>query len=55
MIGIIDYKLSNINSVSNVLRLFNREFRFIEYNQDISDISMLILPGVGSFKKQWKI
>lgn len=51
MIGIIDYKLSNINSVSNVLRLFNREFRFIEYNQDISDISMLILPGVGSFKK----
>jgi glutamine amidotransferase len=51
MIGIIDYKLSNINSVSNVLRLFNREFRLIEYNQDISDISMLILPGVGSFKK----
>jgi glutamine amidotransferase len=51
MIGIIDYKLSNINSVSNVLKLFNREFRFIEYNQDISDISMLILPGVGSFKK----
>lgn len=51
MIGIIDYKLSNINSVTNVLRLFNRKFRLIEYNQDISDISMIILPGVGSFKK----
>ena len=51
MIGLIDYKLSNINSVSNVLRLLDKKFRLIEYEQDISDVSILILPGVGSFKK----
>ena len=30
MIGLIDYKLSNINSVSNVLRLLDKKFRLIE-------------------------
>lgn len=51
MIGLIDYKLSNINSVINVLKLLEKKFRLIDNNQDISDISMIILPGVGSFKK----
>ncbi len=51
MIGLIDYKLSNINSVANVLKLLEKKFRVIEKYQDISDISMIILPGVGSFKQ----
>ena len=54
MIGLIDYKLSNINSVANVLKLLGKKFRVIEKYQDISDISMIILPGVGSFKQAMK-
>ena len=51
MIGLIDYRLSNINSVINALKLLKKEFKIINHDQDISNISTLILPGVGSFKK----
>ncbi len=51
MIGLIDYRLSNINSVINALKLLKKKFKIINHDQDISNISTLILPGVGSFKK----
>ena len=45
MIGLIDYRLSNINSVINALKLLKKEFKIINHDQDISNISTLILQA----------
>ena len=49
VIGIIDYKLSNLNSVKNCLKKLNHEFIVITSEKDFVDATHYILPGVGSF------
>lgn len=49
MIGIIDLKVSNIH---NVCRFFNQlelKYKVINLKKDFKDISILFIPGVGSF------
>ena len=49
IIAIIDYKLSNLNSVKNCLKKLNFEFIIITCENDFVDATHYILPGVGSF------
>jgi|TARA_B100001057_G_scaffold457213_1_gene505324 imidazole glycerol-phosphate synthase subunit HisH len=49
VIGIIDYKLSNLNSVKNCLKKLNFDFTIITCANDFVDATHYILPGVGSF------
>ena len=51
MIGIIDYGLGNINSFVNILNLFEKKFCVVSNTSDFSNLSKIILPGVGSFDK----
>lgn len=54
VIGIIDYKLSNLNSVKNCLKKLNLEFIIITSEKDFIDATHYILPGVGSFNMAMK-
>lgn len=49
MIGIIDYSMGNLMSVSNALDYLKIENTIIEDPDKIKSISHLIIPGVGSF------
>lgn len=48
-IAVIDNKMGNIKSVTNVLTKLNAEYYVTSNPEDISDASGIILPGVGSF------
>tara|TARA_B100001250_G_scaffold411871_1_gene441596 strand:- start:2440 stop:3060 length:621 start_codon:yes stop_codon:yes gene_type:complete len=50
-IGVIDYGMGNINSVVNALKYLGVEYKVTNSSSDLKNLSMLILPGVGSFKK----
>ena len=49
MIGILNYGLGNINSISNIIKHVGGESRIISKHDDIEGIKKLIIPGVGSF------
>ena len=49
-VGIIDYGMGNINSITNALRFLGLKWKVTDNRQKIKDFSHLILPGVGSFK-----
>jgi glutamine amidotransferase len=49
IIAVIDNKMGNIKSVTNVLTKLNVEYYVTSNPEDISDASGIILPGVGSF------
>lgn len=51
MIGIIDYGMGNLKSVYNALDFLNAKSKLIKTPSEISDVSKLIIPGVGSFSK----
>ena len=51
MIGIIDYRIGNIGNVVRALKYLGVDNRVIERpSEDIRKLSVLLLPGVGSFK-----
>ncbi len=55
MIGIVDYGMGNLHSVSKALERLNYEY-FISANQaELAQADGLILPGVGSFKDAMEI
>lgn len=55
MIGIVDYGMGNLHSVSKALERLNYDY-FISENQDeLKTADALILPGVGSFKDAMEI
>jgi imidazole glycerol-phosphate synthase subunit HisH len=55
MIGIVDYGMGNLHSVSKALERLNYDY-FISENQDeLRKADGLILPGVGSFKDAMEI
>jgi glutamine amidotransferase len=48
-IGLIDYGMGNIHSVTKALESLDEEIILIKNNHQIKDCKALILPGVGSF------
>lgn len=51
MIGIVDYGMGNLGSVSNMLRKIGVDSKLINRADEIERFNKLILPGVGSFDK----
>ena len=49
MIGILDYGLGNIASISNSLNLISKKNFFVSSKKDFDKASHLIIPGVGSY------
>ena len=49
MIGIIDYGMGNLGSVSNACRFLGVEFRIVTRPEDMDACRAVILPGVGAF------
>lgn len=49
MIGIIDYGVGNIKAFCNIYEQLNLPFKIVKNIDDFSNVSKLILPGVGSF------
>lgn len=50
MIGIIDYGMGNLFSVSKALERLGASYFIFEDRQELRGASALILPGVGSFR-----
>lgn len=55
MIGILDYGLGNIASISNSLNVISKKNFFVSEIQDFSNASHLIIPGVGSYLSAMQI
>lgn len=51
MIGVLDYGMGNLKSVSNSLAFLGLESQIIDAPADFDQISHLIIPGVGAFPK----
>ncbi len=49
MLGILDYGLGNIKSISNMLQYLNIDYIFVKDKLDFLKINKLIIPGIGSF------
>mgnify|MGYP001500032412 FL=1 len=50
-VGIINYGLGNIRSLSNSINKINKKFEIVNNPNDIGKFNKIILPGVGSFRK----
>lgn len=51
MIGIIDYKMGNVKSVTNAVDILGEEYCIVRSPEDFQLVDHLILPGVGNFGK----
>lgn len=51
MIGVIDYKMGNIKSVTNALGVLGENFLVVSHPKDLAGVQAIILPGVGAFAK----
>jgi imidazole glycerol-phosphate synthase subunit HisH len=49
MIGIIDYGMGNLGSVTNAFRFLELDAKIVASKQEMDDCRALILPGVGAF------
>ena len=49
MIGILNYGLGNIQAFANIYKRLNINYKIIQSNKDFTNVTKLILPGVGSF------
>lgn len=49
LIGILDYGVGNLHSISNAMKGLGSQIQIIDSAQDFSKYSKLILPGVGAF------
>lgn len=49
MIGILDYGMGNIQSVSNAFQFLNAKIKLVT-PREINTVNALVLPGVGAFK-----
>lgn len=55
MIGIVDYGMGNLHSVSKALERLNYQYFISEDKTELAKADGLILPGVGSFKDAMEI
>lgn len=51
MIGVIDSKICNIFSLTNMLKKLGAPYRIIQNGEDFFEVDRIILPGVGAFPK----
>ncbi len=51
MIGILDYGMGNLSSVFNSLEYLGFDAKIVSSPEDLEELTHLIVPGVGSFKK----
>ncbi len=51
MIGVIDSKICNIYSLSNMLKKIGADYRVITSGDQFDGIDKIIMPGVGAFPK----
>lgn len=51
MIGVLDYGMGNLSSVTNALNYLGIENRIINTKDSFSTISKLIIPGVGAYAR----
>ncbi len=51
MIGVIDSKICNIFSLTNMLKKLGAEYKVITKPEEFNRIDKLILPGVGAFPR----
>jgi glutamine amidotransferase len=49
MIGIIDYGMGNLGSVTNAFRFLGLDAKIVARKQEMEDCRAVILPGVGAF------
>lgn len=49
MIGIINYGLGNIKAFENIYKRLHIPVKILHQSEDFSDVTRLILPGVGAF------
>jgi len=49
VVGIIEYDCGNIRSVINAVEFLKYDYKLISKPNDLTDISIVILPGVGAF------
>lgn len=49
MIGIINYGLGNIKAFENIYKRLHIPVKILHQTEDFSDVTRLILPGVGAF------
>ncbi|MCQ6264297.1 imidazole glycerol phosphate synthase subunit HisH [Fictibacillus sp. WQ 8-8] len=50
MIGIIDYGMGNLHSVSSALKRLDQPYFLSDQKEELAKADKLLLPGVGSFK-----
>lgn len=51
MIGVIDSKICNIFSLTNMLKKLKADFRIVTDDKGFDGVDKIILPGVGAFPK----
>lgn len=49
MIGIIDYGMGNLGSVTNAFRFLELDAKIVTRKQELDDCRAVLLPGVGAF------
>jgi len=49
IVGIIDYKVGNLKSISRTLNYIGANYKIISHYKDFKDCDKFILPGVGNF------
>lgn len=54
MIGIIDYGLGNIKAFENIYHKLHIPVKLLHKSEDFSEVTKLILPGVGAFDHAMK-
>ncbi|GAM15831.1 imidazole glycerol phosphate synthase subunit HisH [Mesobacillus selenatarsenatis] len=55
MIGIVDYGMGNLFSVSKALERLNAPYFISQYKCNLMDADALLVPGVGSFRDAMKV
>lgn len=49
VVGIINYGMGNLRSVSNAFEHIGFDTRYVETSDQVSEVSHLVVPGVGAF------
>lgn len=55
LIGIVDYGLGNVKSVTSAIEYLGHESIMVQTKYDFEKVSHIILPGVGSFERGMKL
>ncbi len=54
-IGLINYGIGNIGSVYSAFRFFKYQVDFINSAEDMDNVDIIVLAGVGNFYLRWHV